>query len=76
MDINKNKYGKFFRDTKEVRGPRSYDWLKGGYLGKTTDSYKYVMPKKIYLKLEDARHMFMVRMLIQSVASVGCGMRM
>ena len=37
--VTKSVHGKFFRDTKEVSGPRSYDWLKGGYLGKTTESY-------------------------------------
>ena len=35
----KSVHGKFFRDTKEVSGPRSYDWLKGGYLGKATEAY-------------------------------------
>lgn len=32
-------HGKFFRDVKEVADPRSWQWLRSGYLGKTTEGY-------------------------------------
>ena len=35
---NKPLHGKFWKDTMEVRGDRSWDWLKGGHLKKETEA--------------------------------------
>jgi hypothetical protein len=34
-------HGKFFRDVKELAHERSWDWVKGGYLSKSTEGYVF-----------------------------------
>ena len=34
-------HGKFLKDVKDIADPRSWQWIRAGYLSKSTDAYTF-----------------------------------